>query len=296
MSASKTRTVLVTGATGQQGGAVTRHMLAAGWQVRALTRSPDKPAGKMLAARGVEVVQGDLDDAPSLERALAGVHGVFSVQTFMGKGGVLAEERQGKALADAARKVGIEHFVYSSVGGAERSSGVPHFESKWRIEEHVRAAKLPWTILRPVMFMDFFRQPAPARSLFLGILRAALGKATPVQLIATDDIGYFARQAFERPAEYMHRALEIAGDALTVPELRAAVRGVYGGLAPVLPIPRFALRLMPLEMRSMLAWFREEGYRADLPALRAQHPGLMTLDAFLRAGAAPAAAAAATAA
>jgi uncharacterized protein YbjT (DUF2867 family) len=284
MSAAKSRKILVTGATGQQGGAVTKHMLAAGWQVRALTRSPDKPAGQALAAKGVELVRGDLDDAASIERAVAGVQAVFSVQTFMGKGGVEAEERQGKALADAAKQAGVEHFVYSSVGGAERSTGVPHFESKWRIEEHVRALGLPWTILRPVMFMDFFRQSAPARAIFLGLLRAALGKDKQVQLIAVDDIGYFARQAFERPADYMHKAPEIAGDALTVPEIRAALRRTYGGLAPVLPIPRFALRLLPLEMRSMLTWFGEAGYQADLPALRAQHPGLATLDAFLRGG------------
>jgi uncharacterized protein YbjT (DUF2867 family) len=287
MSASKTRTVLVAGATGQQGGAVTKHMLAAGWHVRALTRSPDKPAGKALAAKGVELVQGDLDDAASLERALTGVNAVFSVQTFRGKGGVEGEERQGKALADAAQKAEIEHFVYSSVGGAERRTGVPHFESKWRIEEHIRATKLPWTILRPVMFMDFFRQPAPVRSMFLGLLRAALGKEKKVQMIATDDIGYFVRQALERPAELMHRALEIAGDELAVPEIRAVVRGVYGGLAPVLPIPRLALRIMPHEVRSMLTWFGKEGYQADLPALRAQHPSLSTLDAYLRAGASP---------
>jgi uncharacterized protein YbjT (DUF2867 family) len=290
MSASKTRTVLVTGATGQQGGAVTRHMLAAGWKVRALTRSPDKPAGQALAAKGIELARGDLDDDASLERALAGVDAVFSVQTFQGKGGVEAEERQGKALADAAKQAGVGHFVYSSVGGAERQSGVPHFESKWRIEEHVRSLGLPWTILRPVMFMDFFKQPAPVRSIFLGLLRTTLGKGKKVQLIAVDDIGYFARQALERRDDYMHRALEIAGDELAVPEMRKVLRGVYGGLAPVLPIPRFALRIMGHELRSMLVWFGESGYRADIPALRAQHPSLATLEAYLRGAASPAAA------
>jgi uncharacterized protein YbjT (DUF2867 family) len=282
MSDSKMRTVLVTGATGQQGGAVTKHMLAAGWRVRVLTRNPDAPAGKALAAKGIEVVRGDLDDAGSLDRALAGANAVFSIQTFRGRGGVEAEERQGKALADAAVRAGLEHFVYTSVGGAERRTGVPHFESKWRIEEHVRAAKLPWTILRPVMFMDFFRENAFTRSLLLGLLRAAIGRKKQLQLIATDDIGAFARMAFERRQDFLHRELEIAGDALTVPEIRAVLQRVYGGLAPALPIPHFLLRALPLEMRSMLRWFGDEGYNAELSALRALHPGLMTLEAFLR--------------
>jgi hypothetical protein len=126
--------------------------------------------------------------------------------------------------------------------------------------------------------------------MFLGLLRAALGKDKKIQLIGTDDIGYFARQAFEHPAEFMHRELEIAGDALAVPEIRKVLRGVYGGLAPVLPIPRLALRMMPHEMRIMLAWFGEQGFQADLPALHVQHPNLATLDAYLRGGASPAAA------
>jgi hypothetical protein len=105
-------------------------------------------------------------------------------------------------------------------------------------------------------------------------------------MIATDDIGYVARQAFERPADHMHRAIEIAGDELSVPEIRAVLRGVYGGLAPVPPIPRLVLRAMPHAMRSMLTWFREAGYQADIPALRAQYPNLATLDAYLRRGAA----------
>src|SRR5439155_17113994 len=112
--------------------------------------------------------------------------------------GVATEERQGKALADAAAKAGTQHFIYSSVGGAERKTGIPHFESKWRIEEHVRATKLPWTILRPVMFMDQLGGPAPVLAIFLGILRAAIPEEKKVQLIAVRDIGCFARIALER--------------------------------------------------------------------------------------------------
>src|SRR5690242_20666201 len=122
--------ILVTGATGQQGGAVTRHLLAQGRRVRALTRAPDKPAARALAGQGAEVVQGDLYDRASLDRALRDVYGVFSVQNFwLPDVGYEGEVRQGKTLADAAKAAGVQHFVYTSVGGAERHTGLSHFES-----------------------------------------------------------------------------------------------------------------------------------------------------------------------
>src|ERR1700737_3260600 len=112
-------TVLVTGATGRQGGAVVRHLLPKGWRLRALTRNPSSHAAQELARNGVEVVQGDLDDPSSLDRALRGVYGVYSVQDFWTVG-AKREVQQGKNLADVAKKAGVQHFVYSSVGGAER--------------------------------------------------------------------------------------------------------------------------------------------------------------------------------
>ena len=134
--------VLVTGATGRQGGAVIRHMLPKGWRLRALTRNPAAQAAKELARQGVEVVQGDLEDPPSLERVCRGVYGIYSVQDFWAVG-AKREVQQGKNLADAAKKAGVQHFVYSSVGGAERNTGIPHWESKWEIENAIKASVCP---------------------------------------------------------------------------------------------------------------------------------------------------------
>src|SRR5262245_45474930 len=145
------KTVLVTGATGRQGGAVIRHMLPKGWKLRALTRNPDGPAAQDLADQGVEVMRGDLEDPTSLERAVRGVYGVYSVQDFWTVG-AKREVQQGKNMADAAKKFGVEHFVYSSVGGAERNSGIDHWESKWEVEKHIRKLGLPATIIRPAAF------------------------------------------------------------------------------------------------------------------------------------------------
>ena len=133
------RVILVSGATGQQGGAVARNLLERGFAVRALTRDPEKAAARELADLGAEVVSGDLEDRASIERVLDGVYGVFSVQKFL-EAGVEGEVRQGVRLADAAKAAGVEHYVYSSVGSAHRETGIPHFESKWEVEEHVRAA------------------------------------------------------------------------------------------------------------------------------------------------------------
>src|SRR5713226_3325729 len=126
------RTVLVTGATGRQGGAVIRHMLPNGWKLRALTRNSSSHAAQELARQGVDVVQGDLEDPSSLDRVSRGVYGIYSVQDFWTVG-AKREVQQGKNLAEAAKKAGVQHFVYSSVGGAERSTGIPHWESKWEI-------------------------------------------------------------------------------------------------------------------------------------------------------------------
>src|SRR6266478_1936502 len=147
------RTVLVTGATGRQGGAVVRHMLPKGWKLRALTRNSSSHAAEELARQGVEVVQGDLEDVASLERASRGLYGIYSVQDFWAVG-AKREVQQGKNLADVAKQAGVEHFVYSSVGGAERNSGIDHWESKWEIEKYIRKLGLPATMLRPAAFME----------------------------------------------------------------------------------------------------------------------------------------------
>src|SRR5438552_18800472 len=163
------KTVLITGATGRQGGAVIRHMLPKGWKLRALTRNPGARTAQELAGQGIDIMQGDLDDPASLERAARGVYGVYSVQDFWSVG-AKREVLQGKNLADAAKKATVEHFVYSSVGGAERNSGIAHWESKWEVEKHIRKLGLSATILRPVAFMENYYVDQVA----IGILKGKL--------------------------------------------------------------------------------------------------------------------------
>jgi uncharacterized protein YbjT (DUF2867 family) len=221
------KTVLVTGATGRQGGAVIRHMLPKGWRLRALTRVPTAYAAKELARQGVEVVQGDLEDRPSLERVCRDVYGIYSVQDFWSVG-AKREVQQGKNLADAAKKAGVQHFVYSSVGGAERNTAIPHWESKWEIEKHIRELALPATIFRPASFMETYHILEVEVGILKGKLADPIRADKPYQTIATDDIGAFVALAFERPKDFIGLELEIAGSELTNPEAARVFSRVMG--------------------------------------------------------------------
>src|SRR5262249_32675066 len=167
-----------------------------------------------LTRQGIDVVQGDLEDPASLERALRDVYGVYSVQDFWAVG-AKREVRQGKNLADAAKKARVAHFVYSSVGGAERNSGIDHWESKWEIEKHFGGLVFPATMLGPVAFMENYYVDQVEIGILKGKLIDPIRADKPYQTIATDDIGAFAALAFERPRDFIGLELEIAGSELT---------------------------------------------------------------------------------
>ena len=144
--------ILVTGATGNQGSAVIKSLLSQNkFAVRALVRNKKDAKVKVLEQHGVEIAEGDFDNAATLEKAMQNVYGVFSMQDF--RKGAATEIEQGKTVADAAKKSGVQHFVYSSVGSAERNTAIPHFESKYKVEEYIRQTGVPDTIIRPVYFM-----------------------------------------------------------------------------------------------------------------------------------------------
>jgi len=278
------KTVLVTGATGRQGGAVTRHMLLKGWRLRALTRKPDAHAAKQLARQGIELVQGDLEDPPSLDRASRGAYGIYSVQDFWSVG-AKREVQQGKNLAEAAKKAGVYHFIYSSVGGAERNTGIPHWESKWEVEKHIRRLGLPATIFRPVSFMETYHILEVEVGILKGKLADPIRPDKPYQTIATDDIGAFVALAFDRPKDFLGLELEIAGSELTNLEAAQVFSQVMG--KPVkfrrLPLPIVRL-ILGKEFHAMFRWFNEQGYKANIADLRSRYPEihLHTLEEWLR--------------
>src|SRR6266540_4639121 len=207
--------IAVNGATGQQGGAVARKLLADGWKVRALTRDVNKPAAQELAKAGAELVAGDMDSRFELDAAFSGAYGVFSVQNFwLPNVGFEGEIQQGKNVADAAKAAGVQQLVYSSVGAAHRGMGQKHFESKWIIEQYIQSLDIPYTIFRPAAFYENFNWD---RANILNGTFNALGLRPEKerQLIAVEDIAVFVALAFADPEAYLGRPLELAGDALT---------------------------------------------------------------------------------
>ena len=272
-------TILVVGATGRQGGAVARYLTGAGWKVRAMTRNAAGPKAMALGGLDVELVEADLEDRTSLAKALEGIYGVFAAITPYEKG-VEAESRQGKNLVEAAKLASVSHFVYSSVGGADRNTGIPHFESKWAIENHLRRSMVPYTILRHASFMENFSNPYNKKSILSGRLESTLAPETRLQMIAVDDIGGIAALAFGAPDQWMSRAIEIAGDQKTMPEVAELFSRSMGIQVNYV---RTSLDAVPNpDLRAMQEWFRKGGYQADIEELKKIRPELMDLKEWLK--------------
>jgi len=252
--------ILVTGATGQQGGAVARELLAGGHSVRAMTRKPDGDAAQALAALGAEVVAGD----SSLAAALDGVWGVFAVQNSW-EAGVEGEEEQGKRIAQLARDAGVQHFVYTSVGGADRKTGVPHFDNKFRIEEKVRSLGFPsHTVLRPVFFMENFLSPWYKPAIDEGNLAMSLTPDTKLQMIALADIGRYGRMAFEQHDTMNGEAIELAGDDTTMPQAAEIISKASGKPISFFQVPIEEVRKFSDDFALMFEWFDRVGYDSDI--------------------------------
>ena len=261
---SESKTILITGATGKQGGAIAAQLVGAGFSLRAMTRKPDSAAARALAARGIAVVAGDLDDEASLRSALAGAWGAYAVQNTW-EAGVEKEEVQGKRFARLAKEAGVHHLVYSSVGSADRQTGIPHFENKWRIEETVRELDFPsHVILRPVFFMENLLSPV-----FLSgdRLISALQPGTVLQMIAVTDIGKYGARAFTDAERLNRREIDIAGDALTLPEAARQLGRALGRPLEYQAIPMADVRRNSEDLALMLEWFERTGYDVDIPAL-----------------------------
>lgn len=279
MSNNQDKPILITGATGLQGGAVFRSLRSKGFPVRAMTREPEKREARDLAGSGVEVVRGDLEDPASLMRALDGMYGAYSVQ--YARHGVETEVRQGINLADAAKKSRISHFIYSSVGAADQNTGIPHFESKAKIERHVRDTGLPFTIVRPVFFMENWL--AMRGQIELHTLAQPLTPDTRLQMVAVDDIGECVSTAFEQPQKFQSRTIELAGDELSMTELAQAFSRITGKDVHYMQVPwsQFSAQAGS-EITMMYHWFQDAGYHADIASLRQELPSLMSFDRWLK--------------
>lgn len=274
--------ILVTGATGAQGGATASELTAAGFRVRILARNPDSSQARALANGGADVVKGDLDDTASVAAAMQSVYGVFSVQV-PDSGGTDSERRHGFNLVNEAKKAGVQHFVHTSVCEAGEHTRFPRWDTgywwqkywtdKWDIEEAARNAGFPhWTVLKPAFMMDNFVQPK-AQFMFPhlreGKILTALLPETRLQLIAAADVGAFARVAFERPDTFDRKNIDLAAESLTMGDVAATLSRVWSNkveAVSVSPEAAVAAGLYPGWVRSQ-EWTNAWGYRADIKAL-----------------------------
>ena len=260
----KDKTILVTGSTGQQGGAVARHLLKDGWKVRAFVRDEKKESAIELEKSGAELFKGDMNDSESLDKAMEGIYGVFSIQNFW-EHGYDGELNHGKAVADAAKKANVQHFLQSSVGGAERSTKLPHFDVKFEIEKYLKSLNLPVTVIRPVFFMENFKtwfKPVEADGKLT--LNMAMKADTKLQMIAVDDIGAISAKIFDNPDKFIGKEIELAGDELTMPEVAELYETNTGKKTEFVELPVSVIRTNSAEMADMFQWFIDKGYEADL--------------------------------
>jgi len=264
-------TVLVTGATGKQGGHLVGELLARGHSVRALTRKPESPAAAALAERGVTVVPGDFEDEGRLERAARGVDTVFAMSTPF-EGGATTETREGINIVRAASAVGVRHLVYSSVAGADRATGIPHFDSKFAVEQEIRRSGVPFTIVAPVFFMDNFLADPLAAGIAGGSLSMALPATRRLQQIAVADIAQFTALVIERRERFLGKRIDIASDELTGATAAAAFSEVSGRHVEYTALPLDAVRQWNADLALMFEWFDRVGYDADLVGLRLLYP------------------------
>jgi uncharacterized protein YbjT (DUF2867 family) len=273
--------VAVVGATGRQGGAAARALLAAGVGVRALVRDPAKPAAGALASAGASLAVADFNDPQSIRAAFEGVSRVFAMTTMTSGRGTSGETADGILVADAAHATSVEHLVYSSVGGAERHTGIPHFESKRRVEEYIESLGIPATFVRPTFFYDNLLGQSPAPEDGSIVVRLPLADGIPLQMVAVDDIGAVAAAVIVDPDRVPAGSVEIAGDELTGAEI-AATFGRQAGLPA-----RF--QSLPLEaagdddLRAMFAWFATPpSYLADRERTAQLDPQVQTFDQWLQ--------------
>jgi uncharacterized protein YbjT (DUF2867 family) len=267
-------TVVVTGSTGKQGGAVARGLLARGHNVRAITRDPASKQAKLLAAAGASLVAASLGDTAAITKALEGATSFFAMTAPFA--GTDAEIAQGVAAADAAKATGV-HLVFTSVGNANKQTGVPHFDSKYEVEKHIAKIGIGATILAPVAFMEniyFVKE-----QLATGVYASALSPGRAHAQIAVADIGAVAVRVLEEPARFTGKRFDLAGDELSGNEAMPILSRVIGRPLSYFQVPLDIVRQrMGEDAVRMYEWFERVGFAVDRAALRREFPDVAFQD------------------
>jgi uncharacterized protein YbjT (DUF2867 family) len=261
------RKILVTGATGQQGGSLARLLLQKKHKVYALTRNAQSSSAQDLGNRGANILKGDLDDSDSLEHAVKDVESVFLMGTPF-EDGTEGEIRRGKLMTDIAKKNGIEHLVYSSVANADKNTGIPHFESKYKVEQHIKNLGIPHTIIGPTFFMENLLGPG----LEQGQLALPLSPSTTLQQSALENIAEFSALVIERRKPFLGKRIDIASDEVTGEQATNILSNMLGYKIRYVPVPLEQVYQGNEDMARMYEWYEKVGTGIDISALHQEYP------------------------
>jgi len=278
---TKSITVLVTGATGNQGGHVARLLLEKGHRVHAFTRNTGSAAAQRLTELGARVVTGDLSDRASVERAAGGVDAIFAMSTPF-EAGMDAEVRQGVTVADAAKVTG-KYLVYTSVGSANKHTGIPHFDSKWKVEQHIAKIGVQAAIIGPVYFMENAIAYGKEQ-LKEGVYASPLRPDRKLAQVALDDVASFAALAIENKERFTGTRVDLVSDDLTGTQATEILSRVIGKRFTYFQIPMENIRRTSADLTMMYEWFERVGYNIDPAALHRQYPEIVwhTYEAWAR--------------
>jgi uncharacterized protein YbjT (DUF2867 family) len=261
------RKILVTGATGQQGGSLSRLLLQKKHKVYALTRNIQSSAAQDLRNRGANIVKGDLDDSDSLKRAVKDVESVFLMGTPF-EDGTEGETRRGKLMADIAKENNIEHLVYSSVANANKNTGIPHFESKYKVEQHIKNLGIPHTIIGPTFFMENLLGPG----LDQGQLALPLSSSTTLQQSALENIAEFSALVLERHKPFLGKRIDIASDEVTGEQAAKILSNELRQRIRYVPVSLEQVYQANEDMARMYEWYEKVGTGIDISSLHQEYP------------------------
>jgi len=261
------RNILVTGATGQQGGSLARLLLQKKHKVHALTRNTQSTAAQDLRNRGAKILKGDLDDSDSLKRAVKDVQSIFLMGTPF-EDGTEGEIRRGKLMADIAKENNIDHIVYSSVANADKNTGIPHFESKYKVEQHIKNLGIPYTIIGPAFFMENLL----GSGLEQGQLALPLSPSTILQQSALENIAEFTALVLERRKPFLGKRIDIASDEVTGEQAAKILSNELGQRIRYVPVPLEQVYQANEDMARMYDWYENGGTGIDISALHQEYP------------------------
>jgi uncharacterized protein YbjT (DUF2867 family) len=262
--------ILVTGATGQQGGTLAKLLIQKNHKVYALVRNIQSSAAQELKKEGANLVKCDLNNFDSIEQAVNGVDSIFLMGTPAGDGPE-GETRRGKMMADIAKEKNVKHLVYSSVASADRNTGIPHFESKYKVEQHIQNLGIPYTIIGPTFFMEnllTYLKPG----LQQGQLALSLSPSAILQQIALENIAEFSTLVLERRNSFLGKRIDIASDELTGEQAAKILSEELGRKIKYVQVPLEQIRRASEDIALMYEWYERVGTGIDIPSLHQQYP------------------------